>query len=94
MDSPALSSTLYYTVIEDRGDVMSFSIRLTDHERRLADAYARLHSQSLSEAFKQALFDRIADEFDLQVAREALTDYANDNYQSRPISELWDECDL
>ncbi|PGF38836.1 antitoxin [Cutibacterium acnes subsp. defendens] len=94
MDSPALSSTLYYTVIEDRGDVMSFSIRLTDHERRLADSYARLHSQSLSEAFKQALFDRIADEFDLQVAREALTDYANDNYQSRPISELWDECDL
>ena len=72
---------------------MSFSIRLTDHERRLADSYARLHSQSLSEAFKQALFDRIADEFDLQVAREALTDYANDNYQSRPISELWDECD-
>ena len=55
---------------------MSFSIRLTDHERRLADSYAHLHSQSLSEAFKQALFDRIADEFDLQVAREALTDYA------------------
>ena len=94
MTTHTLSSVLYYTVIEDRGDVMSFSIRLTDHERRLADAYARLHSQSLSEAFKQALFDRIADEFDLQVAREALTDYANDNYQSRPISELWDECDL
>ena len=94
MTTHTLSSVMYYTVIEDRGDVMSFSIRLTDHERRLADAYARLHSQSLSEAFKQALFDRIADEFDLQVAREALTDYANDNYQSRPISELWDECDL
>ncbi|MES7774994.1 DUF6290 family protein, partial [Cutibacterium acnes] len=29
---------------------MSFSIRLTDHERRLADSYARLHSQSLSDA--------------------------------------------
>ncbi|MES6263947.1 DUF6290 family protein, partial [Cutibacterium acnes] len=57
-------------------------------------SYAHLHSQSLSDAFKQALFDRIADEFDLQVAREALTDYASDNYQSRPISELWDECDL
>ncbi|MES7251370.1 antitoxin, partial [Cutibacterium acnes] len=25
---------------------MSFSIRLTDHERRLADSYAHLHSQS------------------------------------------------
>lgn len=87
-------STMNYTVIRGRGDVMGFSIRLTDHERRAADAYARLHSQSLSEAFKQALFDRIADEFDLQVARDALTDYANDNYRSRPISELWDKCDL
>ena len=67
---------------------------LGDVYKRQADSYAHLHSQSLSEAFKQALFDRIADEFDLQVAREALTDYANDNYQSRPISELWDECDL
>nr|WP_239057088.1 DUF6290 family protein [Cutibacterium acnes] len=35
---------------------MAFSIRLTDEERRLADSYARLHSQSLSEAFKKAFF--------------------------------------
>mgnify|MGYP007083235167 FL=1 len=33
---------------------MAFSIRLTDEELRLADSYARLHSQSLSEAFKKA----------------------------------------
>lgn len=73
---------------------MAFSIRLTDEERRLADSYARLHSQSLSEAFKKALFDRIEDEFDLQIAREALIDYAKDSHRSRPISELWDECNL
>ena len=73
---------------------MAFSIRLTDEERRLADSYARLHSQSLSEAFKKAFFDRIEDEFDLQIAREALIDYAKDGHHSRPISELWDECNL
>ena len=44
-------------------DAMSFSIRLTDEERRLAESYAKLHSLSLGDAFKTALFDRIEDEF-------------------------------
>ena len=35
---------------------MSFSIRLTDEERALAESYAKLHSYSMSEAFKRALF--------------------------------------
>ena len=69
---------------------MAFSIRLTDEERRLADSYARLHSQSLSEAFKKALFDRIEEDFDLPRARDALIDYAKDGLRSRPSSERWD----
>ena len=36
---------------------MSFSIRLTEQERNIADSYARLHSMSLSAAFQQALFE-------------------------------------
>ena len=43
---------------------MSFSIRLTEDERRLAESYARIHSYSLSEAFKKALFEKIEDEYD------------------------------
>ena len=35
---------------------MAFSIRLTDEERKLADSYAKLHSISIGEAFKKALF--------------------------------------
>lgn len=54
---------------------MAFSIRLTEQERELAESYAKLHSISVGEAFKQALFERIEDEFDLKVFEEALEEY-------------------
>ena len=46
---------------------MAFSIRLTEQEKQLAESYARLHSISLGEAFKRALFEKIEDEYDLAV---------------------------
>lgn len=54
---------------------MAFSIRLTEEEKSLAESYARLHSVSLAEAFKRALFERIEDEYDISVADEAYREY-------------------
>ncbi len=73
---------------------MSFSIRLTEEERKLADSYARLHSITLGEAFKRALFERIEDEYDIAVADEAYREYVDSDRRSRPIEELWKELDL
>lgn len=73
---------------------MSFSIRLTTEEKNLAESYARIHAISLGEAFKQALFEKIEDEYDLTVAQEAYDEYVSDGNKSRPISELWKELDL
>ncbi len=73
---------------------MSFSIRLTSEEKALAESYAKLHSMSLGEAFKRALFERIEDEYDIAIASEAYEEYVNSGYQSRPIEELWKELDL
>lgn len=73
---------------------MSFSIRLTTEEKNLAESYARIHAISLGEAFKQALFEKIEDEYDLTAAQEAYDEYVNDGRKSRPISELWKELDL
>lgn len=73
---------------------MSFSIRLTDTERQLAMAYAQMHSLTMSEAFKKALFDKIEDEYDLKVANEAHQEYVDSGYKSRPIDDLWKELDL
>lgn len=73
---------------------MSFSIRLTEDERMLAESYAKLHSFTLSEAFKRALFEKIEDEYDLAVGQEAYNEYVADQKKSRPVSELWKECDI
>ena len=73
---------------------MSFSIRLTEEEKMLASSYAKLHSMSLSEAFKRALFERIEDEYDLSVADAALSEYKNSGEKSTPIDELWKDLDL
>lgn len=70
---------------------MSFSIRLTAEEKSLAESYAKLHSLSLGEAFKNALFERIEDEYDIAVAHEAYNDYVKDGCKSRPVSKLWEE---
>ena len=73
---------------------MSFSIRLTEEERKLADSYARLHSLTLAEAFKSALFDRIEEEYDIALADRAYEEYVKDDKKSRPIEELWEELGL
>ena len=54
---------------------MSFSIRLTPEEKALAESYAKLHSLSLGEAFKRALFEKIEDEFDLAEGKRAYAEY-------------------
>ncbi len=73
---------------------MAFSIRLTEEEKALAESYAKLHSLSLAEAFKRALFERIEDEYDIVIANEAYDEYEKSGKKSRPISELWKELDL
>lgn len=72
---------------------MTFSIRLTEEDKSLAESYAKIHSMSLGEAFKKALFERIEDEYDIAVAKEAYDEYVKDGHQSRPISKLWEELD-
>ena len=70
---------------------MPLSIRLSEEERALADSYAKMHSISVSEAFKRALFEKIEDEYDVAVFEEAYNEYVKDGKKSRPITELWDE---
>lgn len=71
---------------------MSFSIRLTAEERALAESYARLHSMSLSEAFKRALFDRIEEEYDIRAAQDAYREYLECPrvYSHAEVKELLD----
>ena len=72
---------------------MAFSIRLTEDERNLAESYAKLHSFSLSEAFKRALFEKIEDEYDIAVAESAYKEYVDSGRKSTPLQDFWKELD-
>lgn len=77
-----------------KGDVdMAFSIRLTEEERNLANSYAKLHSLSMGEAFKRALFEKIEDEYDIIVADEAYKEYLDSGCKSTPVADFWRELD-
>jgi hypothetical protein len=84
---------MQYNVLHG-GGFMAFSIRLTEDERALAESYAKLHSLTLAEAFKRALFEKIEDEYDIMIGQEAYGEYVADQRKSRPVSELWKECDI
>lgn len=39
------------------------------------------------------LFERIEDEYDLVVAKEAYQDYVDSGHKSTPVAEFWSELD-
>ena len=67
---------MYY---ERRYTLMVISIRMTNEEKQLADAYAKLNGVSLSEAIKRAFFEEIEEEYDIALADSALREYEKDH---------------
>ena len=66
---------MYYNVLQEEVLIMVISIRMTEEEKQLADAYAKLNGISLSEAIKRAYFEKIEDEYDIALADMALREY-------------------
>ncbi len=58
---------------------MVVSIRMTQEEKELASAYAKICGVSLSEAIKKAYFEKIEDEYDIALADAALREYEKDH---------------
>lgn len=54
---------------------MVISIRMTDEEKKLADAYAKLNGITLSDAIKRAYFEKIEEEYDISLSESALKEY-------------------
>ena len=65
---------------------MSFSIRLAAEEKALSESYARLHSMSLGEELKTALFEKIEDEYDITATDKTYDEYIKDGRKSKQIS--------
>ena len=63
---------------------------MTDDEKQLAIAYAKLQGMSLSEAIKKTYFDKIEEEYDVVAFDEALKEYKN-NPKTYSLSEAKEE---
>lgn len=72
---------------------MVISIRMTEEEKKLADAYARLNGATLSEAIKRAYFEKIEDEYDIALADAALREYEK-NPKTYTLEEVMKELGL
>ena len=64
---------------------------MTEEEKQLADAYARINGVSLSEAIKRAYFEKIEDEYDIALADAALREYEKDpkTYSHEEIMKMF-----
>lgn len=49
---------------------MNVTIRMTDEQRKIADAYAKCEGVTLSEAIKRAFFEAVEEKYDLAEAEE------------------------
>lgn len=57
---------------------MSISLRLTEEDAALVKKYAALHGVSLSDLFRQAVMEKIEDEYDLQAFEKAMAAHEAD----------------
>ncbi len=58
---------------------MAFSLRLSNEDTMLIKNYASMHNISISELFRQAVLEKIEDEYDLKAYEKAIVAYKADN---------------
>lgn len=54
---------------------MAISLRLSDEDTQLVKKYAEMHNMTLSELFRQAVMEKIEDEYDLMAYEKATEEY-------------------
>ena len=54
---------------------MTISLRLNDDDTRVIKAYSDMHGMSVSELMRQAVLERIEDEYDLKAYEAAMAEY-------------------
>ena len=65
---------------------MTISLRLNDEDTMLIKKYAEINNISISDLFRQAVLERIEDEYDLQAYNKAMKEY-----EANPITYSHDE---
>lgn len=77
---------------------MTISVRLNDKDTKLIKAYADMNNISISDLIRNAVIEKIEDEYDLKSYYEAKEEYKKNpktytHEEVRKMMELWDEDD-
>ena len=65
---------------------MTISVRLNDKDTELIKAYAKMNNISLSELIRNAVIEKIEDEYDLECYKKAMQEY-----EKNPTTYTMDE---
>jgi len=65
---------------------MTISLRLNDEDALLIKKYAELNKISVSDLIRQAVMERIEDEYDLEIFSRAMAEY-----ETNPVTYSLDE---
>ena len=60
------------------GLMCTYSLRMTDSEKKALQDYAKTHGISMADALKNAFFDMLEDQYDIKAADEAYEAYLAD----------------
>ena len=71
----------------------TISLRLSEYEDNLIKNYAALRKMNISELIRQAVLERIEDEYDLQLYEKAMREY-NKNSKTYTLNEIEQELAL
>ena len=58
---------------------MTVSLRLSDEDEKLFKSFAKSNRMTLSEFIRNTVLERIEDEYDLKVYREAIDEFKKDS---------------
>lgn len=72
---------------------MAISLRLNDRDAALVKSYAAMHNISISDLFRQAVLEKIEDEYDLECYKRASAEFQKDP-QTYSFDEAMEELDL
>lgn len=67
---------------------MPFSLNLSPREKKVFRAYAMLNQISLGEALKQALWEKIEDDYDIAIAEEAHREFEESGEEMHDYDEF------
>lgn len=72
---------------------MTISVRLNNEETELIKAYAKLNNISLSDLIRNAVIEKIEEEFDLETYKKAMKEHEK-NPKTYTLDEIKKELDI